>query len=94
MPHYGLQILKVSCDLGILDVNVVEIPWKYHAVDININNNNNNNDDDDDDDNSINNNNNNKNIFLSIEMVLIIVYLRLDHLKIDLIIRFHQLNTK
>jgi hypothetical protein len=29
MPHYGLQILKVSCDLGILDVNVVEIPWKY-----------------------------------------------------------------
>jgi len=29
MPHYGLQILKVSCDLRILDVNVVEIPWKY-----------------------------------------------------------------
>src|SRR4051812_15460420 len=27
IAHYGLQILKVSCDLEILDVNVVEIPW-------------------------------------------------------------------
>jgi len=27
----GLQILKVSGNLEILDVNVVEIPWKYPA---------------------------------------------------------------
>jgi hypothetical protein len=28
----GLQILKVSGNLEILDVNVVEIPWKYPIV--------------------------------------------------------------
>jgi membrane-anchored glycerophosphoryl diester phosphodiesterase (GDPDase) len=28
----GLQILKVSGNLEILDVNVVEIPWKYPVV--------------------------------------------------------------
>jgi hypothetical protein len=28
----GLQILKVSGNLEILDVNVVEIPWKYPSA--------------------------------------------------------------
>jgi S-adenosylmethionine:diacylglycerol 3-amino-3-carboxypropyl transferase len=32
MPHYGLQILKVSCDLETLVDNVVETPWKYPRV--------------------------------------------------------------
>jgi len=29
IPHYDLQILKVSLNLEILDVNAGEIPWKY-----------------------------------------------------------------
>jgi hypothetical protein len=34
MPHYGLQILKVSCDLETLVDNVVETPWKYPEFNI------------------------------------------------------------
>ncbi len=29
IAHYGLQTLKVSCDLEIVVYKVVEIPWKY-----------------------------------------------------------------
>jgi hypothetical protein len=32
IDYYDLQILKVSCDFKILDVNVVETPWKYSRM--------------------------------------------------------------
>ena len=32
LDNYGLQIVKVSCDLEIIDVTVVETPWIYPSI--------------------------------------------------------------